>query len=265
MKKILFGIFAALLCACSMAATTVPSSLINWITPPSAPSQTAKSVFAAPNASAGAPTFRQLVASDIPTLAPLASASPTGTWSFSARPTFAGNAPWDSGNLSFASPPAIGGTTPAAGTFTTLLATNSKAIASTTNAQSLPNAAFTQITTFTASLNQGSNFTASTGNYVVPAAGTYAVRAAFTFNALAAAAVGEQIIVGVFVNGAAVQQSSPVTVWATTSAQNGVQGAFAIKCSASDVITIRVFHNLGSSLVLSGSSAGNWISIEQEP
>lgn len=42
---------------------------------------------------------------------------------FDKRPTFAGNTPWDSGNLNFASPPAIGGTTPAAGAFTTLSST----------------------------------------------------------------------------------------------------------------------------------------------
>lgn len=47
----------------------------------------------------------------------------TGVGAFAARPTFAGNTPWDSGNLNFASPPAIGGTTPAAGAFTTLSST----------------------------------------------------------------------------------------------------------------------------------------------
>jgi len=49
------------------------------------------------------------------------------TWSlaqtFSVRPTFNGATPWDSANLNFATPPAIGGTTPAAGAFTTLSAT----------------------------------------------------------------------------------------------------------------------------------------------
>lgn len=49
------------------------------------------------------------------------------TWSaaqtFSVRPTFNSATPWDSANLAFATPPAIGGTTPAAGAFTTLSAT----------------------------------------------------------------------------------------------------------------------------------------------
>jgi hypothetical protein len=49
------------------------------------------------------------------------------TWAlgqtFSVRPTFNGATPWDSANLNFATPPAIGSTTPAAGAFTTLSAT----------------------------------------------------------------------------------------------------------------------------------------------
>lgn len=101
MKKIL-SVLLLLLCAGANATTTVPSTLINWVSAPSAPSQTASFVFAAPNGSAGVPVFRQLIASDIPTLAPLASASPTGTWAFAARPTFNGNTPYDTGNLTIA-------------------------------------------------------------------------------------------------------------------------------------------------------------------
>lgn len=98
MKRLLT---AALLAFSSIAfgATMVPSTLINWVSAPSAPSQTAKFVFAAPNGSAGVPTFRQLIASDIPTLAPLAGASPTGTWAFAVRPTFNGATPYDTANL----------------------------------------------------------------------------------------------------------------------------------------------------------------------
>ncbi|BEU21559.1 hypothetical protein [Paraburkholderia sp. 22B1P] len=48
------------------------------------------------------------------------------TWAllqtFTVRPAFNGATPWDSANLNFATPPAIGGTTPAAGAFTTLSA-----------------------------------------------------------------------------------------------------------------------------------------------
>ncbi|ABO54201.1 hypothetical protein LA345_25960 [Burkholderia vietnamiensis] len=55
--------------------------------------------------------------------APLASASPTGTWSFAARPTFNGATPWDSANLNPASPPAWGNSTPNSGAFSSLSAT----------------------------------------------------------------------------------------------------------------------------------------------
>lgn len=46
----------------------------------------------------------------------------TDVTTFFARPVFGSATPWDSANLNFATPPAIGGTTPAAGAFTTLSA-----------------------------------------------------------------------------------------------------------------------------------------------
>lgn len=54
---------------------------------------------------------------------PLTIVRSTGVATFSARPVFGAATPWDSANLNFATPPAIGGTTPAAGAFTTLSAT----------------------------------------------------------------------------------------------------------------------------------------------
>ena len=54
--------------------------------------------------------------------------STANTWTlqqaFTVRPTFNSATPWDSANLSFATPPAIGATTPAAGAFTTLSASS---------------------------------------------------------------------------------------------------------------------------------------------
>jgi len=50
------------------------------------------------------------------------------TWSlgqtFSVRPTFNGATPWDSANLNFATPPAIGTTTPNSGSFTSVVGTS---------------------------------------------------------------------------------------------------------------------------------------------
>ncbi|MBR8201702.1 hypothetical protein [Burkholderia vietnamiensis] len=65
MKKILIGALLALT-AVAHAATMVPSTLINWISVPTWPSVSAGTVFAGPAAASGAPTFRALVASDLP-------------------------------------------------------------------------------------------------------------------------------------------------------------------------------------------------------
>lgn len=113
MRKI-FAVLALTLACAAHATTTVPSSLINWVTPPSAPSQTAKYVFAAPNAAAGVPTFRLLLASDIYGLGTAATVNTAtsgatipllngaNTWAaaqtFSVRPTFNAATPWDSAN-----------------------------------------------------------------------------------------------------------------------------------------------------------------------
>ncbi|WP_069264008.1 hypothetical protein [Burkholderia vietnamiensis] len=65
MKKVLAGALLALMSA-AHAATMVPSTLINWISVPTWPSVSAGTVFVGPAAASGAPTFRALVASDLP-------------------------------------------------------------------------------------------------------------------------------------------------------------------------------------------------------
>lgn len=80
----------------------ISSTLINT-------SQSANRVFAAPDGSPGTPTFRALVATDIPSLA--ASKVTSGTFANTL--------------INWASPSAIGGTTPAAATFTNLTVNDS--------------------------------------------------------------------------------------------------------------------------------------------
>ena len=55
---------------------------------------------------------------------PISIANSTGAVTLTQRPVFGSATPWDSANLNFATPPAIGGTTPAAGAFTTLSASS---------------------------------------------------------------------------------------------------------------------------------------------
>lgn len=331
MKRIFIGAFASFFAALAMGATTVPSSLINWVTAPSAPSQAANTVFAAPNSSSGVPVFRQLIASDIPTLAPLASPAFTGIATFAARPTFNAATPWDSANLTspavttgnlsqfasttsaqlagvlsdetgtgfavfnsspalagtpttptassgtsntqiantafvantLAAPPAIGSTTPAAGTFTTLKASNSKVVASSSNAQSIPNNAYTVVTTWTAALNQGSNFNASTGVYTAPSAGTYDVRAGFAL-ASATYVAGNAVLAGVYVNGALKVGGAGQTMFAGTV--NGRASiSTTVSCNAGDTISVVVFQNSGGAVALTGTATDNWLSITQQP
>lgn len=125
MKKL----FAALLffVGAAHATTTVPSSLISWVTAPSAPSQTAKYVFAAPNGSAGAPTFRALLPSDIAgvgvTTSPLSQFAATTSAQLASvlsDETGSGAAVFATGAA--INPASTGATTPGTGAFTTLSA-----------------------------------------------------------------------------------------------------------------------------------------------
>lgn len=89
-------------------------------------SKTANYVLAAPNGSAGAPTFRAIVAADIPTLNQNTTGSASGGASGAIAATTLSASSTVSGtgfSTYLASPPAIGGTAAAAGTFTTVTAT----------------------------------------------------------------------------------------------------------------------------------------------
>ncbi|WP_306715154.1 hypothetical protein [Burkholderia dolosa] len=66
MKKILIGAAGLLVSGTALCATMIPSSMINWVSVPTWPSVSAGMVFAGPTATTGAPTFRALVATDLP-------------------------------------------------------------------------------------------------------------------------------------------------------------------------------------------------------
>ncbi|CAB3795478.1 hypothetical protein [Pararobbsia alpina] len=100
---------------------------------------------------------------------PISIATATGITSFSQRPVFAGNTPYDSGNLNFATPPAIGGTTPASGKFTTLQATGTITPSSTAGIVG---------TTTNNNANAG-----SVGEYVSSTSGAVALTTATNINA----------------------------------------------------------------------------------
>lgn len=228
-------------------------------------SQTATYVFAAPNAASGVPTFRQLIASDIPTLAPINAASVTGTWNFAARPVFNGNTPYDAGNLNFASPPALGATAPNGGAFTTLSSTQNAAVfATNASAQSIPNGVFTTVTGWTAVTDRNSNWTASTGTFTAPRAGIYLVSGAITMASAAWPATGN-LSIGVFKNGTEVAQASFIINAAVTSSESVTLASVAVSCAAGDALTFRVFQSQGAALAVGSVAVANWVSIIQTP
>lgn len=158
----------------------------------------------------------------------------------------------------------IGATTTANGNFSVLLAnSNSSVEASTTNALSIPNNAFTTVTTFIASRNVGGNFTASTGVYVAPLAGFYDVRAAFRL-AASVGAVNAQFLVAVFVNGTNVHQSGVTYITASATPMQG-QLSCMLKLATSDSVTIRIFQNSGAAIAMDGVAVANWLMIQQLP
>lgn len=159
----------------------------------------------------------------------------------------------------------IGGTTPAAGTFTTISTTAmSKVKATTTNAQSIPNNAFTTVINWTTTQNQGSNFVAATGVYTAPVTGDYDVRAGVRYAAATGVTGGTQILIAVAVNGTVVYQTGMVHQ-STASFASQAAGSWIVSATAGDLITIRVFQNSGVSMTLDGVAAANYVQITQLP
>lgn len=194
----------------------------------------------------------------------------TNTWaaaqSFTVRPTFNSNTPWDSGNLSFTAPPAIGGTTPAAVAATTLSASQNSAVFSTNiSAQSIPNGAFTTVTGWTAVTDRNSNWTASTGVFTTPRAGVFVVSAALA-TAAASWGANNNISLAVFKNGVEVAQSTKIVDGTNGATTQGVTlGAVLINCAAGDAITLRMFQSQGAAVALGTTAVANWVSIYQLP
>jgi hypothetical protein len=176
-----------------------------------------------------------------------------------ADPAFGNNPTITGGTIDNA---VIGGTTPAAVTATTLVATGmSRVIASTTNALSLTSGATTVVTTFTATVNVGANFVASTGVYTAPATGQYAVSAAFRTTS-ATVAANTQFIVIFNVNGAAVQQAG-VTYQSNVATTCQATCATVLNVTSGQTITVSIFQSTAATLTLDGAAAANWLTISR--
>lgn len=163
-----------------------------------------------------------------------------------------------------ASPPGIGSTLPNAGTFTTLKSLNSKVIAYHGAAQSIPNGVFTAITNWTLTLNQGSNFNATTGVYIVPATGVYTVSGSASF-AAATSAIGARYYFIPQINGTSVRYAATVQQVSGSSITMTMNGTMKFALVGGDTITVGILQTSGATQSLDNDSGGTWVSITQDP
>ena len=126
---------------------------------------------------------------------PLSIVRSTGVASFAQRPVFNSATPWDSANLNFATPPAIGATTPNTGKFTTLQATSTITPSSTAGivgTTTNDNANAGSVGEYISSASTATALTTATSANIASAsltAGDWDVQCEATYNAAAATTV----------------------------------------------------------------------------
>lgn len=166
----------------------------------------------------------------------------------------------------FASPPAIGATAPNAGTFTTLKGNSlAKVFATNTSAQSIPAGANTPVTGWTTGFDANSNFNASTGTFTAPATGYYVVSAQLLWGTMAGAGASNVLKAVVFANGSATNLVGITGASSTTQQFNSVQVSGIVSLTAGQTIVLNAVQATGSSVALSTTGGGVWISICQIP
>lgn len=165
-----------------------------------------------------------------------------------------------------ASPPAIGGTASAAGSFTTLAASGNDALLyQTTNAQSIPSATDTTVTTWTKVFDRvNANFNASTGVFTAPVAGVYQVSAqlGFAANTGAISTIGR---VAISANGVQVATATFIRQTATSTGMVTGCATAIVSLTAGQTITIIARQNTGGAVALDGGAGDNYLSINRLP
>jgi hypothetical protein len=167
------------------------------------------------------------------------------------------------GTPSLAAPGAIGGTTPAAGSFTTLTASQtSKVFAQNTSAQSIPSSSATVVTGWTTVFDQHSDFVASTGTFTAPVTAYYLVSVQLNYNG--AMTSGAIIQTQIFANGANVAAG----IFLTPNAANATNGAAVtalVKLTAGQTIQVKALQTNAGAFPLNSAATLNSLSIAQIP
>jgi hypothetical protein len=160
----------------------------------------------------------------------------------------------------------IGGTTPAAGTFTTLNSTGNDALMySNTSGQSLTSGTAATITNWTKVYDRlSTNFTASSGVFTAPANGFYHVDAILTL-ASAATAVSTELEVNIQVSGATVIQGFTAEQAAGATVPISVSASGVVQLTSGQTISIQGFQNTGAARTLVTVAVNNTFSIHKIP
>lgn len=171
------------------------------------------------------------------------------------------------GGQTFASPGTIGSGVASTGAFTTLNASGNDALFyQDNNAQSIPNAAATTVTTWTkVSDRVNANFNASTGVFTAPATGQYLVSAGLTFASGMTGGSTIAISTRIIANGVTLA-ANPVQVPATTTVAISSTVTAIASLTAGQTIVIQAFQNSGAAVSLAvGSAFNNFVSIARLP
>lgn len=165
-----------------------------------------------------------------------------------------------------AAPPAIGSSTPNAGTFTTLKGNSlAKVFATNTSAQSIASGSNVAVTGWTTGFDANSNFNASTGTFTAPTTGYYVVTAQLAWGTMAGAGAGGLLKATVFVNGSATSLQGFAAMSSTTQQNNVVQVSGIVSASAGQTIVLNAVQNSGSAVALQSGTGAVWMSIYQLP
>lgn len=162
-----------------------------------------------------------------------------------------------------ASPPAIGGTAPAAGTFTTLKGNSlAKVFATNTSGQSIPNNTSTTVTGWTTVRDANSNFVASTGIFTAPATADYLVCGQLI---MSGSGISNGIVEMTFLANAAAWAIANSPVAATTVTDNTVSGCADVFVSSGQTISLNLLQNSGGAQSLATAAKQLYLSIVQLP
>jgi hypothetical protein len=188
----------------------------------------------------------------------------TNTWAsaqtFSVRPTFNGATPWDSANLAFATPPAIGGTTPAAGAFTTLSVTGLLTVSSLNGIAGTPtnnNANAGSIGEYVTASFSAVSFTNSTLlnlTSISLTAGDWDVQGFCSFTAGTGATITNELV-GINTTSATLPAAGQYSQQAVSVASSGVQSGVAPTARISIASTTTVYL-VGEAFFSGGAATG---------